>query len=132
MLRSDDRAGLCRPGQARPADRGYLYDRHIIEGLRHLGRKVKVIELGPYNRETALADLADGATTVIDGLALPALEQAVVHHGRRLRLVTLVHHPLAEETRLSGAAAERLVRLEAAALPRFRGVLWPSSGTAAA
>jgi glycosyltransferase involved in cell wall biosynthesis len=120
------------PGRLDQLTGGYLYDRQIIEGLRQRGRTVKVVELGPHNRKTALADLPDGATTVIDGLALPALEQAVVAHRRRLRLIALVHHPLAEETGLTGAAAERLVRFEAAALRRFPGVLCPSSGTAAA
>jgi glycosyltransferase involved in cell wall biosynthesis len=91
---------------------------------------VRVIELAPNDRETVLAALADGTTTVVDGLALPILEQAVMAHWRRLRLVALVHHPLAEETGISRAASERLTRLEAAALQRCRGVLCPSSRTA--
>jgi glycosyltransferase involved in cell wall biosynthesis len=53
-------------------------------------------------------------------------------HWRRLRLVGIVHHPLAEETGLSPAAAERLIRLETAALQHFRGVVCPSPRTAAA
>jgi glycosyltransferase involved in cell wall biosynthesis len=110
---------------------GYLYDRHIIDGLRSREHAVKVIELAPNHRETALAELADGTTTVIDGLALPDLEQSVLAHWRRLRLVALVHHPLAEETGLSRAAAERLTRLEAVALQSFRGVVCPSPRTAA-
>jgi glycosyltransferase involved in cell wall biosynthesis len=93
---------------------------------------MRVIELAPTNRERALAELTDGATAVIDGLAIPDLEQANAIHRRRLHLVALVHHPLAEETGLSRAAAERLVRLEAAALRYFRGVLCPSPKTAAA
>ena len=119
------------PGRLDQLTGGYLYDRHIIDGLRSRGRAVRVIELAPNNRETALAELADGTTTVVDGLALPDLEQAVMAHWRRLRLVALVHHPLAEETGLSRAAAERLARLEAAALQRFRGIVCPSARTAA-
>jgi glycosyltransferase involved in cell wall biosynthesis len=119
------------PGRLDQLTGGYLYDRHIIDGLRSRGRAVKVVELGPNDRETALAKLADGTTAVIDGLALPVLEQAVIAEWRRLRLVALVHHPLAEETGLSRAAAERLVRLEAAALQRLRGVVCPSARTAA-
>jgi glycosyltransferase involved in cell wall biosynthesis len=111
---------------------GYLYDRHIVDGLRARGRKVRVVELGADDRETTFAELADGTTTVIDGLALPDLEEAVMAHWCRLRLVALVHHPLAEETGLSRAAAERLIQLEAAALQRCRGVLCPSPKTAAA
>ena len=119
------------PGRLDQLTGGYLYDRHIIDGLRSCGHAVKVIELGPDDCETALAELADGTTAVIDGLALPKLEQAVVAEWRRLRLVALVHHPLAEETGLSRAAAERLIRLEAAALQHFRGVVCPSARTAA-
>jgi glycosyltransferase involved in cell wall biosynthesis len=119
------------PGRLDQLTGGYLYDRHIIDGLRSRGRAVKVIELGPNDRETALAELTDGTAAVIDGLALPDLEQAIIAHWRRLRLVALVHHPLAEETGLSRAAAKRLVRLEAAALHRFRGVVCPSERTAA-
>ena len=120
------------PGRLDQLTGGYLYDRHIIDGLRSRGRIIKVIELTLNDRETALAELADGTTTVIDGLALPDLEQAVIAEWRRLRLVALIHHPLAEETGLSRAAAERLIRLEAVALQRFRGVVCPSARTAAA
>jgi glycosyltransferase involved in cell wall biosynthesis len=120
------------PGRLDQLTGGYLYDRHVIDGLRSCGHTVKIVELGPNNRETALAELADGTTTVIDGLALPDLEQAVIAEWRRLRLVALVHHPLSEETGLSRAAAEHLARLEAGALRRCRAVLCPSAITAAA
>jgi glycosyltransferase involved in cell wall biosynthesis len=63
---------------------------------------------------------------------LPDLDQAIVTHRQRLQLVALVHHPLAEETGLSRAAAERLGLLEAAVLQYFCGVLCPSPKTAAA
>ncbi len=120
------------PGRLDQLTGGYLYDRHIIAGLRNRGHSVSVVELTSGNRERALGELADGATTVIDGLALPDLERPLMAHWRRLRLVALIHHPLAEETGLPGAAAEWLVRVEAAALRRFRGVLCPSRETAAA
>jgi glycosyltransferase involved in cell wall biosynthesis len=119
------------PGRLDQLTGGYLYDRHVIDGLRSRGHAVKVIELGPNDHATALAELADGTTTVIDGLALPDLEQAVLTHWGRLRLVALVHHPLAEETGLSRAAAERLVCLEGAALQGFRRIVCPSARTAA-
>ena len=119
------------PGRLDQLTGGYLYDRHVIDGLRSRGHAVKVIELGPNDCETALAELADGTTAVIDGLALPDLEQTVYDRWRRLRLVAMVHHPLAEETGLSRAAAERLTRLEAAVLQCFCRVVCPSGRTAA-
>jgi glycosyltransferase involved in cell wall biosynthesis len=120
------------PGRLDQLTGGYLYDRHIVEGLRARGRAVKVIELAPDADGAAFAAIADGTTTVIDGLALPGLEQVVAARERRLKLVAFVHHPLAEETGLSRADAERTAHLEAAVLPRFRGVLCPSRKTAAA
>jgi len=120
------------PGRLDQLTGGYLYDRHIIDDLRSRGHAVKIIELAPNDGETALAKLADGATTVIDGLALPDLDEAVKAQCSRLRLVALVHHPLAEETGLSRAAAEHLMRREAAALQCCRGIVCPSPKTAAA
>ncbi len=119
------------PGRLDQLTGGYLYDRHVIDGLRSRGHTVKVIELVADNRERALDDVAEGTTTVIDGLALPDLEAAVISHWRRLRLVALVHHPLAVETGLSRAAADHLARLEAAALQHCRGIVCPSARTAA-
>lgn len=119
------------PGRLDQLTGGYLYDRHIVAGLRERGRAVKVLELAPDAGETAFAALPDGTTAVIDGLALPGLERMVAAQSHRLRLIALIHHPLAEETGLSRSAAERAARLEAALLPRFRGVLCPSRGTAA-
>jgi glycosyltransferase involved in cell wall biosynthesis len=120
------------PGRLDQLTGGYLYDRHIVEGLRARGRSVRVVELAAKTDGSALAALADGTTTVIDGLALPNLAERVSAQARRLRLVAFIHHPLAEETGLSRAEAARTARLEAALLPWFRGVLCPSSRTAAA
>jgi len=120
------------PGRLDQLTGGYLYDRNIVEGLCARGRVVRVIELGPMVDAAEFAAIPDGTTTVIDGLALPAVEKVVATEARRLHLVALVHHPLAAETGLSKAAAERTARFEAAMLPRFRGVLCPSRETAAA
>jgi glycosyltransferase involved in cell wall biosynthesis len=120
------------PGRLDQLTGGYLYDRHMIESLRARGHNLKVIELAPNDDAPGFAALADDTTTIVDGLALPDLEEAIAKHRSRLRLVALVHHPLAEETGLSPAAAKRLAELEAALLPLFRGVLCPSKQTAGA
>jgi glycosyltransferase involved in cell wall biosynthesis len=120
------------PGRLDQLTGGYLFDRRIVEGLRARGRPVKVIELAPRADAAAFAAIPDGTIAVIDGLALPDLEEIVRAQAQRLRLVAFVHHPLAEETGLTGANAERAFRLEAAVLPRFRGILCPSPRTAAA
>ena len=120
------------PGRLDQLTGGYLYDRHLVEGLDAQGRAVKVVELAPKADGAAIAALADGTVVVVDGLALYGLQQVITTQAHRLRLVAFIHHPLAEETGLSRAEAERAVWLEAAVLPRFRGVLCPSRRTAAA
>ncbi len=120
------------PGRLDQLTGGYLYDRHIVEGLRNRGRKVEVIELAPKADRRVFASIPDGTPTIVDGLALPGLKQEIADQRRRLRLLALVHHPLAEETDLSKKDAERLAALEALVLPWFRGVLCPSERTAAA
>jgi glycosyltransferase involved in cell wall biosynthesis len=120
------------PGRLDQLTGGYLYDRHILDGLRARGRSVKLIEFAPGSDGDTFADLPDGSITVVDGLALPGLERVIAAQARRLRLVALIHHPLAEETGLTQAQTEQLAALEAAMLPRFRGVLCPSRQTAAA
>ena len=120
------------PGRLDQLTGGYLYDRNIVEGLRSRGRAVRLVELGPAADPAAFAAIPSGTAAVVDGLAFPRLAQVVAAEARRLRLVAFVHHPLAEETGLSKAEAERMARLEADMLPRFRGVLCPSRKTAAA
>src|SRR5262249_7789476 len=95
-------------------------------------RAVRVIELPPKGDGSALTVVADGTTAVIDGLALPGLEGAVAAHAARLRLVAFIHPPLVQATRLFLAEAWRVSGLEAALLPRFRGIICPSRRTAAA
>jgi glycosyltransferase involved in cell wall biosynthesis len=123
------------PGRLDQLTGGYLFDRHIVEGLRARGRVVRVIELAardPRADGTALAAVADGTKTVVDGLALTNLEHKITAQARRLRLIAFVHGPLARETGRSPTGATRAAQLEAALLSRFRGVLCPSQRTAAA
>jgi glycosyltransferase involved in cell wall biosynthesis len=129
------------PGALDQITGGYLFDRYVVDGLRRMGRDVAVHELAgaffPAADATAfaaaaaaLAALPDGAPAVFDGLALPALEQALPAAARRLRLLAFVHHPLAIETGLPPAEARRLAALERSLLPLSRGVLCPSARTA--
>jgi glycosyltransferase involved in cell wall biosynthesis len=120
------------PGRLDQLTGGYLYDRHIVEELRARGRSVKVIELSSTDPAAAFAGLADGATAVVDGLALSGLAGVIGSEGQRLRLVALVHGPVALEAGLSPAEAKRAAAAEAALLARVRGVLCPSLRTAAA
>lgn len=67
----------------------------------------------------------------MDGLAFGALPDLAQAQGQRLRLLPLVHHPLALESGLTPARAETLRRCETRALAQARLVLVTSKSTAA-
>lgn len=125
-----------------PAQRtgGYLYDAHIVAQLRHGGWQVEVIGLAgrfpdadEVARDTlraALSSLPDDSLVVIDGLALGGLPETVAPHAQRLRLIALVHHPLADECGLETDRVKRFERQETAALQSMRGVITTSRFTA--
>jgi glycosyltransferase involved in cell wall biosynthesis len=128
------------PGALDQLTGGYLFDSHVVEGLRAAGRAIDVVELpGEYPSPDdtarhaaadALARLPDGAIVVIDGLALLAFADCLEREAKRLKLVAFVHHPLADETGLSERARSRVAALEAGLLGLARGVLCPSESTA--
>jgi glycosyltransferase involved in cell wall biosynthesis len=114
------------PGRLETLTGGYEYDRRMIDGLRARGWHVDVRELDssfPNPTHAALADAArqlarlpDGALVVVDGLAYGAMPDEAVKEGGRLRLVSLVHMPLASADGLTPEEASRLERSERRAL----------------
>ena len=74
----------------------------------------------------SLAEQPDGCTVVIDGLAYGAMPALAAAEGRRLRLVALVHHPLALET----GAPPGLLGPERDALRHAAAVIATSAATA--
>ena len=119
---------------------GYLYDARMVSGLRRLGWRVEVLGLQgsfPDADETAreslgaaLESLRDGCTVVIDGLAMGGLPDPIRAHGQRLRILSLVHHPLADETGLSPEGRRRFEDSEREALRPCTGVVVTSAYTA--
>jgi glycosyltransferase involved in cell wall biosynthesis len=130
------------PGELATLTGGYRYDRRVIGGLRADGWQVACHSLDPSFpapsddalRDAAdkLAAIPDGRLTVIDGLAYGAMPDIAAAHAERLRLVALVHHPLADETGLAPGTAERLRQSERRALAAARRVIVTSRATARA
>jgi glycosyltransferase involved in cell wall biosynthesis len=131
---------LVLPGKLDQKTGGYLYDAHIVAGLRARGVQVHVHSLpGPYplvdqeaifEADRVLAQLPDGALVVIDGLALPGVAGSLMVENHRLRLAALVHHPLSLEMGLSEAQARTLQLIEQGSLARVQRVIVTSSATA--
>ena len=128
------------PGDLATPTGGYAYDRRIVAELRSLGRHVDVLDLGEgfpqpcvATKDAACAQLAalpEGATAVIDGLALGVLPEAAAVVHRTHRLVAMVHHPLALETGLSEAEAAAVEESERTALSFAHRVITTSDSTA--
>ncbi len=131
---------LIVPGSLDSLTGGYIYDRRMVDDLRVLGWTVIVREIdASFPRPTAaarrnaartLSAIEDDAIVVVDGLALGALPVEAEHEAARLRLVALVHHPLAAETGLDTSLATELHESERRALTSVRRVIVTSQATA--
>ena len=128
------------PGDLDSPTGGYRYDRRILAGLTDLGWRVRHCPLDasfPLPTPTALAEagrvlaaIPDGELVLVDGLAYGVLPDQAEAEGRRLRLVALVHHPLALETGLSPELSLALRHSEIHALAQARLILVTSRFTA--
>jgi glycosyltransferase involved in cell wall biosynthesis len=132
---------LLVPGSLDTPTGGYAYDKRMAHELRARGWRVDVlvVEGGfPFptadalaRADAALAALPDRGLVLCDGLAFGAMPEAAARHAERLRLVALVHHPLALETGLAPDVARALVDSERRALTATRGVVVTSRATVA-
>ena len=124
---------LIVPGPLDQRTGGYLYDARMVAGLERLGWSVVVHSLeGSFPDGDSLAQaslsgtltrIPDGERVLMDGLGIGALPGTLREHAGRLRLVGLVHHPLADETGLDEAERARLAALEREALSACAGVI---------
>jgi glycosyltransferase involved in cell wall biosynthesis len=133
---------LVLPGDPETLTGGYVYDKRIVRGLAAHGWQVAVHRLDdsfPVPSDAALrharavfAAIPDGRLVVVDGLALGGLPALLQAEARRLRLVALIHHPLAAETGLEADTARALHEAERAALAAVRRVVVTSRWTSRA
>jgi glycosyltransferase involved in cell wall biosynthesis len=129
------------PGDLETRTGGYGYDRRIIGGLRGRGWVVEVVRLdegfptpSPSARAhaaDAFAGIPDGSLVLADGLALGALPDEAERARDRLRIIALVHHPLADETGIDPALATALEISERRALAAAHAVVVTSRATGA-
>jgi len=130
------------PGRLDTLTGGYGYDRRIIQGLRGLGWSITVHELDasfPEPTDAALehaarvvAGMADQRAVLVDGLAFGAMPALAAREAQRLRLIALVHHPLALESGVEPRLRERLFASEREALRSARRIVVTSRATATA
>ncbi len=119
---------------------GYRYDARIASELRTRGCPVEVVGLaGRFPQadaqaaralDDALSGSPDGTLAVVDGLVLGGLPTVVAAYAARLRLVALIHHPLADEYGIAPALAERFRASERQALGCVHHVVVTSRWTA--
>lgn len=105
---------------------GSIYNRSIAERLARQGWHVVVHELDasfptPHgaalrHASDVLAGIPAGTTVLVDGLAYGAMPDVVAQASRRLRLVPIVHLPLAATPGLDAAAVAGLQVSEGRAL----------------
>jgi glycosyltransferase involved in cell wall biosynthesis len=129
------------PGSLRQLTGGYIYDKHIVDGLRRLGYRVAVRKVAERFPSPTAADLAGatrvlasipkGSVVIVDGLAGGAMPKQIEREAERLRFVALVHHPLAHETGVSQNDAVKLWAHETWTLQHVRHVVVTSPRTAA-
>jgi glycosyltransferase involved in cell wall biosynthesis len=128
------------PGDITTRTGGYLYCRRLLAGLRALRREVVHVALGPSfpdptppDMQAAAALLAavpEDSSVIIDGLAMGAMDRAVLT-GISAPIIALVHHPLAHEIGLSPDRRDHLYRTERENLALAAHVIVTSPHTAA-
>jgi len=118
---------------------GNTYGRRVARELDALGWTVARHRVaGSWPRPSAaeeaglvrlLASVPDGETVLLDGLVACGVPEAVVPQAGRVRLVVIVHLPLAAET---GLPADVAVRAAVSAGPEWDGAALPSASGRAA
>jgi glycosyltransferase involved in cell wall biosynthesis len=127
------RVVLVVPGRLATRTGGYLYEQRMVDGLRGSGWAVDVLELDPSfplptpaaldHAAHVVADMPDGTTMLVDGLAFGAMPAVLAHAAARLSIVGLIHLPLAAAVGLDAAAVLRFELSERRSLEAARLII---------
>ncbi len=141
-MRIERRITFAMPADYARHTGGWVYDQRIVTELEALGWTIDRLPLPagfprPDERASAksarlIAELPDDTILLADQLALGVLPEIAEREGSRLRLVMIVHHPLALEEGLSHAERERFLTSERSALHHVALAVVPSAATAEA
>jgi len=106
-----------------------VYDRRIVERLRASGWFIEICELddeaatGSRRSQDVLEGIPDDSLVVVDGLALRSRAEVFDAHAGRLRLVALVHLPVACDATLAPDGRQAAAAIESALLRRMAMVV---------
>ncbi len=111
---------------------GNHYDRRLGESLAELGRRTRTVRVppaaGPAGLGPALAAIPDHEVVLLDGLLASPAADVLVPAARRLRLVVLLHMPLATAGP-AGSYPQTVLRSEREVLAAAAAVVVPSGWT---
>lgn len=117
---------------------GSIYNRRMIDGLEALGWTMRAIEIdGTFPdpdlaagaaASAALDSVAAGSVVLVDGLAFSALPDLVEAHRDRLKLIAVVHLPIAAAFGLDAGRAARYEAAEARAFAAARRIVVTGPG----
>lgn len=139
-LHCDSTLHFIVPGDPNQNTGGYRYVRKLVEALNEAGTKAVVTGVsGAFPKPDALAiqamdsllaKLGEGSRVILDGLAMSAMPEVLAKHTHRLRLIALIHHPLADETGLNQSEQDWFFEREKLALATVGDVFTTSAYTA--
>jgi glycosyltransferase involved in cell wall biosynthesis len=119
---------------------GWVYDQRLLVGLERLGWRIHRLTLPagfPNPSAVARAEaaaafrgIADGSLVLVDQLCLGVLPEVAQAEAARLRLVMIVHHPLALENVRAPGQSRAYAASERDALRHVRAVMVTSPSTA--
>ncbi len=119
---------------------GWVYNERLLDGLSRLGWRIHRLTLpagfpnpsaaARAEAAAAFGGIADGGLVLVDQLCLGVLPEVAQAEAQRLRLVMIVHHPLALEDVRARETSRAHAQSERDALRQVSAVIATSPNTA--